>query len=311
MLNVALALLLGGQAAAATPPQDEIVVTGQRPDRRTAQAFVASISRPVGGQLPVFTRPVCPEIIGLAADQAERIAARVRRLADHVGLDVETAGCRPNLHIVVVSDGQQFVSELNRTHADYFTGIEGAEMKALLKSEAPARGWSNTQLQNEDGLVYADVQSGGSSFDPRMRIRTRGERGMLSPVTNGDGRVMRVMSASITKLPTRQSTVHSFVVLDQAALIGKSLVQIADYAAMRTLAAARPPAEGTPVDTILTLFDDPQAPLSVTVSDVAYLKALYGGLPTASYFQQLSRLSKAVMESTPAAAEAATGTARP
>jgi hypothetical protein len=172
-------------------------------------------------------------------------------------------------------------------------------MNDLLKPGRRVRSWSDAQIQNEDGLTYAETPPGSSAFNQRMSVRTRGgpqSRSMITPVTTGDGKVMRVMSSSITHLPTRQSTLHSFVVIETAQVLGKSLTQLADYTTMRTLAAAKPPQKGVALDTILTLFDEGrEAPPSVSASDAAYLKALYKNPGTATYQQQLVRLSKAVM----------------
>jgi hypothetical protein len=72
----------------------------------------------------------------------------------------------------------------------------------------------------------------------------------------------------------------SFVVMDQSAILGMSVQQIADYAAMRSFARTRvPKAEGNGAlpPTILALFDAP-APLrpdGLTPADRAYLGALY------------------------------------
>jgi hypothetical protein len=302
MIGVAIALLLGAQGVAPPEARDQIVVRGQRLDHEAAVRYVTEISRPVGNQLPIFHDPICPEVIGLPADQGARVANRIRKVTKFAGLSLAAEGCKPNVHLIVVADGASLIAGLRNDPIGYFEGVSPSEMGDLLKPGRRVRSWSNVQIQNEDGLTFAENQPGRSAFDNRQRIRTRGGGDgdtMLSPITTGDGKVMRVMSASITKLPTRQSTLHSFVVLETAQVTGKSLTQIADYATMRTLAAAKPPNEGVAVDTILTLFDEGrEAPPSVSASDAAYLKALYKSPGTASYQQQLVRLSKAVVNGT-------------
>jgi hypothetical protein len=50
------------------------------------------------------------------------------------------------------------------------------------------------------------------------------------------------------------------VLFDRAAVSGKTLVQLADYATMRGIARTRPAeSDGQPLDTILTLFDPSHA----------------------------------------------------
>ena len=65
------------------------------------------------------------------------------------------------------------------------------------------------------------------------------------------------------------------VLIDRSAALGKTIGQVADYAAMRTLAQTRVPADG---DTILTLFDPTEAaPRELTPFDRGFLLSLYKG----------------------------------
>jgi hypothetical protein len=300
MLLGTIALLLALQAAPApaTPKPDDIVVTGQRLTPETARRYVNDISRPVNGQLPLFRYPVCPAVQGVAPEHAAVVVERIRKVVKHVGIRLDKPDCAPNLRVIVVDDSQKFVEELSRKNPGYFEGLERSELKRLLRDESPALAWSNLQAQNEDGHIYADNVSGRSPFDRMSKNRmTSGDASMNMPRGDGAAGVMRTSSASIIKATTRQAMVESYVVVEASAIDGKSLMQLADYATMRTLAAAQPPANGAIVDTILTLFNPAQeAPPSIRVPDIAYLKALYSAAPTMTSAQQLNRLTKAVLE---------------
>jgi hypothetical protein len=302
MLFETIALLLGMQAAGsgAQTPED-ILVTGQRLTPETARRYVNDISRPVNGQLPMFRYPVCPEVLGMDPEHAQAVAGRIRKVVKYVGVPLGRQGCVPNLRVIVVNDSQEFVAELAKTKPGYFEGMDRSDVKRLLKDQSPALAWSNLQAQNEDGHIYADNPSGRSAFDrmhgnnlpaddpnlPRMPM----------PKSDASAPVMRTMSASIIKSSTQQAMLESYVVIEAPAVAGKSLMQIADYATMRALAAAQPPQDSAVVDTILSLFNEgSEAPPSVRVPDVAYLKALYSAAPTMNSVQQLNRLTKAVLD---------------
>jgi hypothetical protein len=295
MFVEALALLLALQAA----PGDDIVVRGKRLTPETARQYVNEISRPVEGQLPMFRNPVCPGVVGMSAEQADLVAARVRRVVKHVGVPVAEAGCGPNLWVIVVDDSQKFVAELARQKPEYFAEMNLHEKDRLLRDTATALAWSSVQTQNEDGNSYAAFAPGRSALDS-MNSGSLGSAGAANapmPTTSGGGSVQRNSSASIIKSSTRQSILKSYVVLEAAEVRGKSPVQIADYATMRALAAAQPPQQGATVDTILALFNQgPEIPLSATVPDLAYLKALYSAPPTMNNVQQLNRLTKAILK---------------
>lgn len=302
MFLTGLSLIIGLQAASQPSGSEEIVVTGQRLTRETATQYVSAITRPVKGQLPTFRNPVCPSVIGMPAEHAGTVVARIRKVAQHVKIKVAPAGCATNLHVIVVDDAKQFVSELKRQKPAFFARMENSEVARLLRQEGPAIAWNSTQIQNEDGQVYADNASGKSAFDRMQKNRVSSGSDSLGAVENvprgGDGASgMRTMSASIIKSTTRQSTLDSYVVIDTAAANGKTPMQLADYVTMRSLGGAQPPAGDMAVGTILKLFSSgSEVPPSVTASDVAYLKALYSGPATLSDIKQVNRLSAAVLK---------------
>ena len=307
MLVTIVALLLAGQAV--PPASDDIVVTGERLTREAARRYVNEISRPVSDQLPAFRNPVCPAVIGMPEANAGVVVERVKKVAKHVGVKVGKPGCNANFRIIVVEDAQTFVSELQKQKPMFFAGLEKSEIDRLMKDQRPALAWSATQMQNEDGQVFADYSSGRGAFDNAHGNRISagkpgdGESGGTSAdagrPTPG-GRTQRNATASFIKASTQQAILDSYVVIDSAAAEGKTLMQVADYAVMRALAAAQPPAEASGVDTILTLFNEGgETPPSLRAPDVAYLKALYSASPTMTKMQQLNRLSKAVLETSP------------
>ena len=98
-----------------------------------------------------------------------------------------------------------------------------------------------------------------------------------SSVSFGDVNVMRTYESSNINPSVQQAITSAWVVIETGATFGKSLTQIADYAAMRGLAMIRPAELVESQDTILALFepDSEAAPSELTEFDHAYLKSLY------------------------------------
>ena len=103
------------------------------------------------------------------------------------------------------------------------------------------------------------------------------ERLRLPSVSFGDVNVMRAYESSNINPSVQQAIMSAWVVIETGATFGKSLTQIADYAAMRGLAMVRPAELASSEDTILALFEpgSPAEPARLTEFDQAYLKSLY------------------------------------
>ena len=84
------------------------------------------------------------------------------------------------------------------------------------------------------------------------------------------------MAHSKLYLTIRQDITQVVVLFDREAVRGLSLVQLADYATMRSFARTRPVDGAAPLDTILALFDPAHAPPpGLTDFDQAYLRSVY------------------------------------
>lgn len=271
MLGI-LALLFAAQQPPISPgqPDNEIVVTGERPLRtEEARRHVNAITQTAEGQIARFQGPVCPVVVGMSPREAAVVIARIREVAANAGIQSADPGCRANLALIVTPDGRRLVAELHRRRPRVFAGLEPHQMRRLLRNDEPVRVWRSTELLNEDGFG-------------------------VNPVTG----MLTVRSASIISEPTQLATVQSVVVIEDAAADGKSLGQLADYAAMRTLGGARPPqAEQAEGSTILNLFyQAAQAPLALTALDSAYLRALYASRANQRSVQQMGQMSRMIAE---------------
>lgn len=227
---------------------DQVVVTGPRDQSREVRArHVTAIASTVDGQMPRFHDPVCPRIFGLPAAYAERVSTRIREVVNEAGVATAEPGCAANLVVILTPDPDAAMADLQRRIPTIFDGVPPDERRLALRPGAE-RVWQPVQIRNEDGA----------------RIR---------------GGVLDVRSASFINEPTVYAAVGAWMVLDGDAIVGRTLVQLADYIAMRLVAGARVPAAGTGIDTILTLLRTDGGPQTITQGDRAYMQALYATRP--------------------------------
>jgi len=268
-------LVVSANAQAKAQPEETnsspaIVVTGRRPmTEEKAREVVRRMARPIDGQLARFNDPVCPLVIGFQPEYEARVAERIREVAEAVGAGAGKEGCVNNLFVVVVDDGRGFVAELHRLHPEVFAGVSKREFAALLNDAGAARSWTHTAQTNSMGMIAAKPSPTYGS-EP-IKVGFQG-----SSIHFGDVNVLRVYESSNIDPSVQQAIGSAWVVLETRSTFGKTLSQLADYAAVRGLAMVRPGDLGD-VDTILALFEpgSDAAPAKLTEFDRAYLKSLY------------------------------------
>jgi hypothetical protein len=268
--------LLAILAATALPTHAQevdpaIVVTESRPmtEDETLDA-VRRVAKPVDGQLARFNDRVCPRVIGFQDEYEAIVVDRIKDTAADVGAYVGGENCAPNLYVVIVDDGREFVRALEEQYPGALGGLSRREYDRVAEAEGAARSWSATMLTNSNGAGQARTPATAGTGT----VKT-GYQG--SSVSFGNADVLRVYESSNINPSVEQSITASWVVLETEATFGKTLTQIADYAAMRGLAMVRPSGLDGSEDTILDLFEaqaDGSAP-ALTEFDIAYLKGLY------------------------------------
>ena len=269
----ALLLALWGAAVPAWAQANDptIVVTGKslRTEEQTRET-IRRATRTVDGQLARFIEPVCPRVTGFETQYERTVAERIKQVAEAIGARAGGEGCVANFYVVIVDDGREFVAELERQHPEALEGLSRREWDRLSGDEGIARSWNATAMTNSAGAVAGrpSPSAGGGS------VKT-GFAG--SSVSFGDVNVMRAYESSNINPSVQQAIMSAWVVIETGATFGKSLTQIADYAAMRGLAMVRPAELASSEDTILALFEpgSPAEPARLTEFDQAYLKSLY------------------------------------
>jgi hypothetical protein len=203
------------------------------------------------------------------------IEERIRQVAAEANIRQGRHRCSANIVLLVAHDADTFVSAIRRHFPSMFNDLSSSELKAALAS-GPVHGWNSVEVRNEDG-----------------------ER--ISGASDDGVKILVVRRASRILEPTQQVVLRSILIVDSQAIAGKTLIQVADYAAMRTLAGARPPATASGLDTILSLFDASQSsPARLTAVDKGYLRGLYRTHPNRRAMTETNTIVHAITRSTQA-----------
>lgn len=262
-------MLAGGAAHAQVVDDRPIVVTGRTgSSKQDVQRQLRQIVTTVDGQLARFADPVCPLVIGLSPESSLFVAGRIRAIAAEVGAKVGPNRCNPNIVIIIAADADVFTEVLRKRFPRMFSGLRPGELRRA-KREGPVHAWNTVEVRNEENR---GAESGEGDEPPTLVVQ----------------------SASNIVRSTQQVTVSSIVVIDDQAAVGKTLTQIADFAAMRTLSGARPPRQAGMADTILSLFDNDGAPppQGLTQLDSSFIKELYSGAGTATARQKARDIAR-------------------
>lgn len=274
-LRVALVAFAAGAMVTGTPMAaqsegeadegagDDIVVTGkvERPSSSAVsqQAREITVNRSSMRHSPMarIEDRLCPGIVGMKLEHAQFMVDRIRWNAERVDVPLASEdGCNPNLIVAFVDDGKAELAALNETNREMFSAMPFDEKQALLAETGPVRVWTTTVNRTRDGMALMDNGDGSP------------------PVLN------TWMAHSKIYLAVRKDIAQVVVLFDKRGIMGKSLVQLADYASMRGFAMTKPVEGEAAMGTILALFDpNGEAPQALTDFDQAYLRSLYEGIP--------------------------------
>jgi hypothetical protein len=265
---------------AATPPPgtdpSSIIVNGNPGRKAVIKRMTTAISRPHDRQLARFDDVVCFQVGGVNAPYDRIMAERMEQDARDAGVDVGKPGCRPNIVVVLAEHVQTELQRLAKEgHTANSLGLEDKDLKQAAQGPGPAYVVTVTEQRSRDG----------------NRLRA----GKMSGF--GDVPMMIVNDASIINPPTRQDIVTVLVGIESEATMGKTLAQLADYAALRSLADIRGAAAVAGAEpTILGLFNGSPATSELTSYDRAYLKGLYHGPGAMTAATRMHEIEQAAMQ---------------
>lgn len=255
---------------------DDVVVTARRAHerRRAVRRQVDAVTDRVRDDTPLarFQAPVCIATAGLPPAVGSAILDRMIAIAEEAGIATAGERCTPNIFVLFADAGDAEIAALVKRDHPLLSHLSGDDLRALRRQPGPARSWGATEVLSRDGdkLLQLDPLQ-----PPQLTIAVSS----------------RIVS------PIRLDIVGAVVMIDRAAVVGRSVDQIAGYAAMRSFARTRPPraASGSvPIDTILSLFDAAPAPPGLTPFDRIYLRTLYQGAANSFPGRKQSRISTAI-----------------
>ena len=243
-----------------------IIVTGQRQSEIDAiRQGVDRIFPSAGPTDPIarFIDPVCLGFAGLNSRQQATFRKMIEFRGKNAGVSFAQPDCKTNALVVIVDDPETFVSEARSEQSKFMPVDEQRKFEAAMLRGDPVFAWTSREVRTALGRPAPHSATIPGLTLP-MAVATK---------VNPDARARRV------GLEQSAALVNSVVIFDARRLEGLTLVQLADYAAMRLLAPSEIRAEwqGDRPESILKLFStkaDEVEP-SMTVFDESYLAALY------------------------------------
>ena len=239
-----------------TSEESTIVVEGSRDldnareeAERLAREQASEITRAARRGLPLERHhlPVCPFVNGMNDAVSEFIVRRMKSNAASIGVEAGGADCSKNIFVGLVSDVEMEVAALLKDEAWAFGELRRYQIDRITSETGPSRAWHVSIIGDRFGSPKKDAQ--GRQLE---RISPSGSR-IVPPIT-------QLISGAV-------------VLIEKAAVIGKTPQQIADFATFRALVPVN--TANPNIDSILTLFRDEDAPQELTDFDRAYLVAYY------------------------------------
>lgn len=235
---------------------EDVVVEGRRL-REAVREFVGEIGAPSGMRGPArWNEGVCIGVMNLRNDAAQVIIDRASDVARELGLAAGEPGCRPNVLIIAASDGSAVADALVEARGLAFRpGGSGMtrtlnDLRDFRTSDAAVRWWH----------VSAPVDSETGELATRLP-------GYEAPRIS-------VSRASRLRTDIRDDLMRAIIVVDVAKTDQISIMQLADYLALISLAQIDPEADVSGFETVLNVFREPRT-AGLTDWDMNYLRALY------------------------------------
>lgn len=257
---------------------DDILVDGRRLERTAVDAFVRAAVAPVGERsLAVWRDPLCVGVMNMEGEAARFMADRVADWAHSLDVTIARPGCRPNVLVVLTSDGDATASDLIQARRGDFQpgiGADGVErgtaaLRRFRTSGQVARWWHVSFPIDRTGEIIGRMP-GEMPFEGGDELLLRRPSGFGAQATGGTG-------ASRFRREARDKLGRVVIVLESRAFETADLLQISDFVSMIALSQVAPETAMGGADSILNLFTPGASiPPSMTRWDQALLKAIYG-----------------------------------
>lgn len=270
-LTSAAALLIAAPLTAQNAPpaniDENVTVQGERVK---AEAMVRDTLDGVG-LLPMgrFEDKVCPAVVGLAPEPAERLLQRMRANVTAFGGKLEKPGCVANATVIFTPQPADFVQKLSVKQPSYFS-LSPAGVKLFTEKPRPVLSWHVIEMRDRDGNELGNSRELGMA---KARI-------LDQPAAAGapmSAKVLRNTGATHLATSSRADMLFGFAVIDAAKIQGKTMEQLADLATLHLLLEIKQDAAASP-SSILSLFDDRPEGVAPPPGLSSYDRAMIDGL---------------------------------
>ncbi|WP_054111913.1 hypothetical protein [Brevundimonas sp. AAP58] len=269
---------------------EDVVVTGRSLDTMIRN-FVGEVAEPNRGRgLARWDGEICVGVSNLQADAAQYLADRVSTVAEDLGLQPGAPGCAPNILVIATDDAEgiarTLVSERRRAFRMGGAGMDrgGSALEDFVETDRPVRWWQMAVPVDAETGARATRLAGDCNG-----IKCGGGGGQtvlaFAPSTN-------VFAASRLRTQFVDNLIRAVVIVDVDQVRDVSILQLADYIAMVSLAQIDPDADTRGYASILNVFNDPDGSASLTNWDQAFLGGLYAAERNAA--AQIARRSEIV-----------------
>jgi hypothetical protein len=283
-----LALVCALQRAPAAEPEktvEEITVFAHPTDAdKVLHDFVHTFAAPAPyvDQIARWRLAVCPATYGLTPSFNDFITKRVKDVAALVKAGPKPkANCRPNVRIIFTHDAQGVVDQI-RHKAPALLGFHyAAQEQDLATVRDPIQAWYATATQDYNGFVALDDADATCDLIP-------GQPPLPGPCLSARGSLFGPGFRSEFAVVT--------IVVDDGKVVGSALGALSDYIAVVALSQTKAFTACRQLPSIGNLWAadcDPSLKVAaLSVSDIAYLKAVYQMTPDMPHSIQEDAIAK-------------------
>lgn len=274
MTGALLATPLQAQDPAPQEPVtlEDVTVTG-RPLDAMIRNFVSEVAEPNHGRgLARWDDRICVGVANLRSETAQYLADRISTVAEDVGLTPGAPGCTPTLLVVATDDGEALARSMVETRRRAFrmggAGMDrgGDALADFVETDRPVRWWQMA--------MPVDSETG------QRATRIPGDcEGIACSAAEGNvmayAPTIEVFAASRLRTQIVDRLTRTIVIVDVDDVAHLSILQLADYIAMVSLAQINPEADTSGYASVLNVFDNPASADGLMDWDKAYLDGLY------------------------------------
>ena len=246
---------------------EDVIVSGRTLDS-LIRDFVGEVAEPNRNRgLARWDDRVCVGVANLDGEVARYISDRISTVAEDVGLSVGGPGCTPNILVIATADAGDLARKLTEERRRAFrmggAGMDrgGAALSDFVETDRPVRWWQMA--------IPVDSETG----DIAVRIPGVCTGDCIDAADHAPQIAVNAASRLTTQIV--DNLTRAIVIVDVDQVSGVSVLQLADYIAMVSLAQIDPKADTSGYATILNVFAAPEVSDSLTDWDLAYLDGLY------------------------------------